>query len=206
MKFAGETQIAAPREKVWESLNDPAVLKACIPGCDALEPTEDGGFTATVRQRIGPVSATFEGRVAIEDPNPPNSYRLVGQGSGGIAGFAKGGALVTLEATEDGTLLRYDAEAQLGGKIAQLGGRLVSGVASKVADQFFEEFGRQVTGEPAKSKAIDPATAKKNQKAASSVPTIEGAATVWRALAYAGWLTASFIGLLLLLERLAEFK
>ena len=206
MKFAGETLIAASREEVWQALNDPKVLKACIPGCDSLDPTEDGGFTAIVRQKIGPVSATFEGRVAIEDPDPPNSYRLVGQGSGGVAGFAKGGALISLTDEDGKTRLVYDAEAQLGGKIAQLGGRLVSGVANKVADQFFEEFGRQVTGAPAEVQAKAPTTIAATAKRGKLPSQPGGNAAMWRALAYAGWGVAAFLGLLLLLERLVQFS
>jgi carbon monoxide dehydrogenase subunit G len=127
-----------------DKLNDPLVLKACIPGCESMDQTENGGFSAVVKLKVGPVSATFKGHVELQDLDPPNSYTIVGQGEGGIAGFAKGGAKVTLsDAEAGGTLLRYDVEANVGGKIAQLGARLIDGVAKKNADTFFANFVKQ---------------------------------------------------------------
>jgi carbon monoxide dehydrogenase subunit G len=144
MTMTGEVQLPADRQAVWDKLNDPLVLKACIPGCESMDQTENGGFSAVVKLKVGPVSATFKGHVELQDLDPPNSYTIVGQGEGGIAGFAKGGAKVTLsDAEAGGTLLRYDVEANVGGKIAQLGARLIDGVAKKNADTFFANFVKQ---------------------------------------------------------------
>ena len=140
MTMTGEVQLAAPREAVWEKLNDPAVLKACIPGCEELERTDDGGFRAVAKMKVGPVSARFKGKVALSDLDPPNGYKISGEGEGGVAGFAKGGAVVKLSDKDGGTLLVYDVEAQIGGKLAQLGQRLIAGAAKKMADEFFAKF------------------------------------------------------------------
>jgi uncharacterized protein len=144
MTMAGEQQLPASQEKVWEKLNDPAVLKACIPGCQELEKTGDNGFKATATIKIGPVKATFKGAVTLSDLDPPNGYKISGQGEGGVAGFAKGGAVVKLAPKDGGTLLTYNVEAQIGGKLAQLGQRLVNGAAKKVADDFFTNFAKAV--------------------------------------------------------------
>lgn len=147
MTMTGEVQLPANRQAVWDKLNDPQVLKACIPGCESMDQTENGGFSAVVKLKVGPVSATFKGHVDLQDLDPPNSYTIVGQGEGGIAGFAKGGAKVTLSDGEAGTtVLRYDVEANVGGKIAQLGARLIDGVAKKNADTFFANFVKQFEG------------------------------------------------------------
>jgi len=144
MTMNGALDLLATREVVWAKLNDPEVLKQCIPGCQSLDRTDDGGFQATVKLKIGPVSATFKGRVQLVDLVPPESYRIVGEGEGGVAGFAKGGATVKLAEVPGGTSLSYDVEANIGGKIAQLGARLINGVAKKLADQFFEKFAEAV--------------------------------------------------------------
>src|SRR3954447_2979792 len=144
MTMNGEVQLAAPREAVWAKLNDPEVLKICIPGCEELEKTEDNGFRAVAKMKVGPVSARFKGRVTLSDLDPPNGYRISGEGEGGVAGFAKGGASVALSERDGGTLLSYDVEAQIGGKLAQLGQRLISGSAKKLADQFFVSFANEV--------------------------------------------------------------
>lgn len=146
MKLSGTRTIAAPPEQVWAALNDADVLQACIPGCETLEKTSDTSFEAVVKQKVGPVSATFKGAVDLTDMNPPNSYRISGEGKGGAAGFAKGGANVSLAAVEGGTDLTYDVDAKVGGKIAQLGARLIDGFAKKMADQFFETFQKVVEG------------------------------------------------------------
>jgi carbon monoxide dehydrogenase subunit G len=137
MTMNGEAVLPADRKKVWVALNDPEVLKACIPGCQELDKVSDTEFQATVRAAVGPVKATFKGRVQLLDLDPPNGYRIAGEGQGGVAGFAKGGANVRLEDAEGGTRMTYDVEAQIGGKLAQLGGRLINGVAKKYADEFF---------------------------------------------------------------------
>ena len=149
MKINGTATLNAPRDRVWAALNDPAVLKACIPGCQELEKVSDTEFQATVRAAVGPVKATFKGRVQLLDLDPPNGYRIAGEGQGGVAGFAKGGANVRLEDAEGGTRMTYDVEAQIGGKLAQLGGRLINGVAKKYADEFFANFAKQLATESA---------------------------------------------------------
>ncbi len=148
MNMSGEYQIAAPRETVWVKLNDPEVLKACIPGCEQLEKVSDTEFQAVVVTKIGPVKAKFKGKVRLSDIDPPNSYKISGEGDGGVAGFAKGGATVALVPTDGGTLLTYTVEAQIGGKLAQLGQRLVNGVAKKTADDFFQKFAAAVAPPP----------------------------------------------------------
>jgi carbon monoxide dehydrogenase subunit G len=146
MEIKGEYRIPASREKVFAALNDPAVLQACIPGCESLEKVSDTELKAKVRMRIGPVSASFSGKVTLSDIDPPNGYKISGEGQGGAAGFAKGGAVVTLR--EDGaeTVLTYAVDAQVGGKIAQVGARLIDGTARKLADEFFGKFAAMVGG------------------------------------------------------------
>jgi hypothetical protein len=165
MEMTGERVIAAPRMEVWKALNDPDVLKACIPGCQEMEKTSDTSFAATVKQKVGPVSATFKGAVELSDIVEGESYRISGEGKGGAAGFAKGGAAVKLEDVDEGTRLTYDAEAKVGGKLAQLGSRLIDGFAKKMADQFFDRFkaelepeGADPEGEGKGEAAADPAT------------------------------------------------
>src|SRR6202451_2970299 len=140
MTMTGEVTLPAERPKVWELLNDPEVLKSAIPGCQSLEKTGDNGFSAVVKMKIGPVSATFKGKVELTDIVPLVGYTIKGEGEGGIAGFAKGGAKVSLADASPGTLLLYDVEATVGGKIAQLGSRLIDGVAKNMADKFFSNF------------------------------------------------------------------
>ena len=146
MTMSGECQLAVPRETVWEKLNDPATLKACIPGCEQLDKVSDTEFQAVAVTKIGPVKAKFKGKVTLSDLDPPNGYKISGQGEGGVAGFAKGGATVKLSPKDGGTLLTYDVEAQIGGKLAQLGQRLINGAAKKVADDFFGNFANAVKG------------------------------------------------------------
>lgn len=141
MEMQGEARIPAPKQVVWETLNDPEALQASIKGCEELVVEGENKYAAKVRAKVGPVSAKFAGKVELVDIDPPNGYRIQGEGSGGAAGFAKGGATVTLE--EDGpneTLLKYDVSANVGGKLAQIGARLVDGAAKKMADDFFKAF------------------------------------------------------------------
>jgi len=140
MTMTGEYQLAAPRQAVWEKLNDAETLKVCIPGCETFERTADNEFQAVAITKIGPVKAKFKGKVTLSDLDPPNGYRISGQGDGGVAGFAKGGATVALTEKDGGTLLSYNVEAQIGGKLAQLGQRLINGAAKKTADEFFKNF------------------------------------------------------------------
>ncbi len=149
MEIKGEYRIAAPREKVFAALNDVAVLQACIPGCESLEKTSDTEMKAKVRMRIGPVSASFTGKVTLSDLDPPNGYKISGEGQGGAAGFAKGGAVVTLREDAGDTVLNYNVDAQVGGKIAQVGARLIDGTARKLADEFFGKFSATVGNPPA---------------------------------------------------------
>jgi uncharacterized protein len=144
MTMSGEAMLPAARPKVWALLNDPGVLKACIPGCQSLERSGHNGFSAVAKVKIGPVSATFKGKVELSDIVPDVGYTIAGEGEGGIAGFAKGAAKVALaDAEGGGTLLRYDVEAHVGGKIAQLGSRLIDGVAKGMADKFFATFAEE---------------------------------------------------------------
>lgn len=146
MQMIGEYRILAPRQTVWDALNDPDVLKQCIPGCEELTRTEEGGFAAKVTAKVGPVRAKFAGKVELSDIDPPNGYTISGQGTGGAAGFAKGGAKVSL--IEDGadTILNYTVDALVGGKLAQIGSRLIDATAKKMADDFFSKFAELVGG------------------------------------------------------------
>ena len=146
MQMTGEYRIEAARETVWAALNDPEVLKASIPGCEELEQTADDAFEAKVRAKVGPVSARFAGAVTLSDIVAPESYTISGEGKGGAAGFASGGAKIRLDALDDGaTQLHYEVDAKVGGKLAQLGSRLIDSTAKKMADQFFTNFAQQVS-------------------------------------------------------------
>jgi hypothetical protein len=149
MDMTGEYRIPAPRDKVWAALNDPEILKASIPGCQSLERVSEREFTARVTAKVGPVKSTFNGHVVLDNINAPESYTISGEGKGGAAGFAKGGADVRLAEDGDATLLRYAAKADVGGKLAQLGSRLIDGTAKKMADEFFQNFRQQVAPEVA---------------------------------------------------------
>jgi carbon monoxide dehydrogenase subunit G len=150
MTMTGEVSLPADRATVWAALNDADILKRSIPGCQELAKVGDTEFTATAKVAVGPVKATFKGKVNLSDIDPPNGYRISGEGQGGVAGFAKGGANVRLADGENGgTRLSYDVEANIGGKLAQLGGRLINGVAKKYADEFFTNFAKALT--PAES-------------------------------------------------------
>ena len=144
MTMNGEVQLNAAREAVWAKLNDAETLKTCIPGCEQLDKVSDTEFQAIATTKIGPVKAKWKGKVQLTDLDPPNGYKISGEGEGGIAGFAKGGATVRLAEKDGGTLLSYDVEAQIGGKLAQLGQRLISGTAKKLADEFFANFAKAV--------------------------------------------------------------
>lgn len=150
MDMNGQERIAAPIETVWRALNDPEVLRACIPGCETLDKTSDNHMTARVVLRIGPIKASFEGAVELSNLDPPRSYTISGEGKGGIAGFAKGHADVSLaEDGPDATLLTYTVKADVGGKIAQLGSRLIDSTARKLAGQFFANLGSQLLDQTA---------------------------------------------------------
>lgn len=158
MEMTGEQLIPAPRTAVWEALNDPAILKQCIPGCDTLEKTSDTSFEAAVTVKLGPVKAKFKGKVALSDIDPPNGYTISGEAQGGVAaGFGKGSAKVSLSDAEGGTRLAYAVNAQVGGKLAQIGARLIDATAAKMADDFFSSFNSLVaanTPAPAAAPAV----------------------------------------------------
>jgi carbon monoxide dehydrogenase subunit G len=158
MQMTGEYQIAAPREKVWQALNDPEILRASIPGCESLEKLSDTELTAKVTLAIGPIRAKFTGKVTLGDLDPPNGYTITGEGQGGVAGFAKGGAKVHLVEKDGGTVLSYTADAQVGGKMAQLGARLIDSTAKKLADEFFGRFVAAVAPAPAEAAAMTAGT------------------------------------------------
>jgi uncharacterized protein len=162
MTMTGEVTLPAERPKVWALLNDPETLKSAIPGCQSLEKTGENGFAAVVKMKIGPVSATFKGKVELSDIVPLVGYTIKGEGEGGIAGFAKGGAKVSLTDAPGGTLLHYDVDATVGGKIAQLGSRLIDGVAKNMADKFFTNFVSAATGGATQLSEADSATAVSN--------------------------------------------
>lgn len=149
MQMSGEVMLPADRAAVWAALNDPEVLKRCIPGALELEKISDTEFQATVRAAVGPVKATFKGRVTLSEIDAPNGYTISGEGQGGVAGFAKGGAKVCLAEAAGGTRMTYEVEANVGGKLAQLGGRLINGVAKKYADEFFATFAKTLASQDA---------------------------------------------------------
>lgn len=160
MDLTGDYRIPAPRETVWAALNNPDILKICIPGCEELDKTSDTEFVARVVAKIGPVKARFGGKVTLSDLDPPTGYTITGEGQGGAAGFAKGGAKVRLEPADGGaaTILHYSADAQIGGKLAQIGSRLVEGTARKLADEFFAAFAAQAAGVAPTAPQLEPAT------------------------------------------------
>ncbi|WP_020174910.1 SRPBCC family protein [Methyloferula stellata] len=156
MDMNGEQRIEARREAVWAALNDPEVLKQCIPGCESIVKTSDTEMEAASTLKVGPIKASFKGKVTLSEIDPPNGYRISGEGAGGMAGHAKGGAKVTLEADGDATILHYEVKAEVGGKLAQLGSRLIDVTAKKLAGEFFEKFGKVVAPEPEPVAAEEP--------------------------------------------------
>ena len=144
MEMSGEQRIPLAQQRVWEALNDPEILKACIPGCESIERLSDNEYKVAMTAAIGPVKAKFSGKLLLADMNPPHSYSLAFEGSGGAAGFGKGSAQVSLAPDGSGTLLTYKATASVGGKLAQIGSRLIDGVAKKMSDDFFARFNRTV--------------------------------------------------------------
>jgi uncharacterized protein len=169
MDMTGERRIAAPRQVVWDALNDPEVLKNSIPGCETLEKLSDTQMKATAAVKIGPISARFTGNVQLSDIDPPNGYTIGGEGQGGVAGFAKGGAKVALADDAGATLLHYDVNAQVGGKIAQLGARLIDATAKQMADAFFTRFTAQVEASQAEAEPAPAVSAEGAETAAAAV-------------------------------------
>lgn len=166
MDMTGTRRIEAPRETVWAALNDPEILKQSIPGCEKIEKLSDTEMTATVVFKVGPVKATMNGKVMLSDLDPPNGYTITGEGSGGAAGFAKGGAKVSLVEEDGATNLNYQVKVEIAGKLAQLGSRLIDSTAKKLATEFFERFGEivaphAVTTEASGAVSPEPAGEKK---------------------------------------------
>ncbi|MDX1375423.1 MAG: carbon monoxide dehydrogenase subunit G [Burkholderiales bacterium] len=147
MEMNGEQRIPATQQRTWEALNDPEVLKACVPGCESIEKLSDTDYQVLMTARVGPVSAKFKGKLSLSDLDPPNAYSIAFEGQGGVAGFGKGGARVRLEPENDETVLRYDVKASVGGKLAQIGSRLVDAAAKKIANDFFSAFNAHMAGE-----------------------------------------------------------
>jgi carbon monoxide dehydrogenase subunit G len=200
MKMTGEQRIAAPRERVWAALNDPEVLRQCIPGCQSLEKEADDKLKATVEIKIGPIGAKFNGAVTLSDLNPPESYTITGQGTGGTVGSAKGGAKVRLAAAGNETILSYEVDAEVGGRLAQLGGPIIDATAKQLAGKFFSKFGEVVAGGGVTpTKAAEPATAAASAPAPSAaaqpVPVAyhpapaAGGGSIW------GWIVAIAVGI-----------
>ncbi len=167
MEMSGEQHIPLPQQRVWEALNDPEILKACIPGCESIDRVSENEYKVAMTASVGPVKAKFNGKLLLSDMNPPNSYSLAFEGSGGAAGFGKGSAQVSLAPESGGTLLTYKAQASVGGKLAQIGSRLIDGVAKKMSDDFFIRFNKTVA--PAAESAI-PASAAAADPAAPATP------------------------------------
>jgi carbon monoxide dehydrogenase subunit G len=169
MKLTGENRINASPQEVWRALNDPEILRQAMPGCETLEKIDDTHFKATVTTKIGPVQAKFSGEVELSDLNPPHGYTISGKGSGGVAGNARGSAKVKLEPDGAGTKLSYDVDAQVTGKLAQLGSRLIDSTAKMLAGQFFNKFEQLV------SKPVEPAPAEAATSSAASSPAAKPA-------------------------------
>lgn len=149
MEMTGEQLIAVPQQETWNALNDPAVLKDCIPGCESIERVADDEYDVVLTAKVGPVSAKFKGKMKVVDADPPRGYTLTFEGQGGVAGFAKGEATVALTPEGNSTRLTYNAKATVGGKLAQVGARLIDGVAKQLAGKFFENFNRRAGGRSA---------------------------------------------------------
>jgi hypothetical protein len=168
MEMSGEQLIPASQQDTWNALNDPEVLKACVPGCETIERSGDNEYQVAMVARVGPVSAKFKGKLTLSDINPPTSYSIAFEGQGGAAGFAKGGAKVRLSPEGADTRLAYDAKANVGGKLAQIGSRLVDAAARKVADEFFRNFNTRMSGPPPGGEA--PGEAQAEEHAPEPVP------------------------------------
>lgn len=199
MEMTGEYLIPAPRDKVWAALNDINVLKAAVPGCESMTAKGDNQIEATVTAKVGPVKATFTGIVTLSDLDPPNSYNIRGEGKGGVAGFARGGARVTLTDASGGTLLSYKVDAAVGGKLAQIGARLIDSTAKKLADEFFSSFAAAVGG-PAATPVAPPVTSPPSPPAAavtvshdtphSDAPSKRDALADFRPISFGKWVAA----------------
>jgi len=175
MKLSGEHLIPASQKTVWEALNDADMLRACLPGCETLEKVSDTEMTAKITTKIGPVKATFTGDVTLSDLDPPNGYKLSGEGQGGAAGFASGSASVNLSEQDGGTLLRYEVEARVGGKLAQIGSRLIDSVTKKLAAQFFTSLVEKLSPDDATD--AEPQSAESTESAPATATPAAAAAS-----------------------------
>jgi len=196
--MTGEQLIAAPQQATWEALNDPDVLKACVPGCESITLVNPNEYQVQMTARVGPVSAKFRGRLSLSDIKPPHSYALAFEGQGGPAGFAKGGAQVKLFPEQDQTRLVYDVKANVGGKLAQIGSRLVDAAAKKVADEFFQNFNRRMSSAEDATVVIPPAPGHGDggaEKSAAALPTVSNTTLIFFA---AGALVVFIVALLTL--------
>ncbi|HEY4162569.1 MAG TPA: carbon monoxide dehydrogenase subunit G [Dongiaceae bacterium] len=198
MDMTGEYRIEAPRAAVWAALNDPETLKQVITGCDELTKVSDTEFHAQVTAKVGPVKAKFGGKILLSDLDPPNGYTISGEGQGGVAGFAKGNAKVRLEDVPEGTLLKYEVHAQIGGKLAQIGSRLLDGAAHKMADEFFGDFAqvvqtRVVEGATATTVAAPEPVAMPEPAAASVETAPEARVTPQASLPPAVWISGLIV-------------
>jgi len=164
MKLTDTREIAAPPSQVWAAILNPEVLMACVPGCESMSGSPESGFEAVVVQKVGPVKARFTGVVTLSDMEPEQGLKITGEGKGGPAGFAKGGAVVRMEPSETGTLLTYDVEANVGGKLAQLGSRIIDGFAKKMADEFFDRFKQAIEGPAIEDDAAEAADSGTGEK------------------------------------------
>ena len=200
MKLTAEQRIAAPRQRVWEGLNDPEILRASIPGCQSLDKVADDRFTATMEVKAGPIGARFKGAVSLTDLDPPNGYTLLLEGNGGIAGSMKGSAKVHLSDTSGGTLISYDVEAQVGGRMAQLGGPIIDATAKQLADRFFSRFGEVVAGSAAPGEKMlgaagaSAAVASAPANTAERAPTNSGLPMAWILATVVAALTGFLVG------------
>jgi carbon monoxide dehydrogenase subunit G len=202
MDLIGDQRISAPRQKVWEALNDPAVLSACIPGCQSLEKEADDRFNAIAEVRIGPIGARFKGAVELSEIDAPNGYVIRGKGNGGIAGSASGTARVRLAEENGGTLLTYSVYAEVGGRMAQLGGPIIDATARNLAGKFFGKFGEVVTGsgaapvtEAQRAPALPGADPVAISAAPTAMPSEASSLWAWVAAIVAAILTGYFLGL-----------
>src|SRR3990167_89652 len=191
MRMTSEQRIAAPRQRVWEALNDPEILRASVPGCQTIDKESDLDFTGTVEVKVGPIGARFKGIVSLEDIDPGNSYTLVIEGSGGIAGSAKGSAKVRLSEDAGNTIIHYDVEAQVGGRMAQLGGPVIDATAKQLAGVFFGRFGDIVSGV---AKPAAPARAK--IAAAAGAPAMASSAAAPAGGFPIAWILATVVAAL----------